>query len=907
MWYGTPNGLCRDDGYDVRIFRSDVYSSDVMESNTIWSIAEDTQKQLWLGTSKGVYILDKSTFHISPLDMDGIADRRVIFIRSTSDDNMWVSVVGSLYQFDPKGKLQETYTIETGTGYVEYLYEDKNHNIWICIRDVGLYRLDVNNKEMISFCGGKETKENQIIQDYNNNYWVGTWGDGIKRFAPDAPENNRYVGQPATQKDGRIISLIQDNVNGYIWATTYTGIEAFKINEHGILEQVETSAFISQKNKMLASMVKDSHKNLWVPAYDGSSFIINLQDNGIKEYSIPALGQRLNGNPCILSLCKEGEDLYWISQDRFGICLYRPNSDKLVFYGDCPETASLPLDVVPYLIKSKEKGKIWAMTVTSAVYGISHVNLLMRKEESIELAEVTDNPGTLETIFEDNIGDLWMGTTTGLFVYRPKLKTLEAINEITGNVSGITETNDGALWVCVSNKGVYRLEKESHELYPYKKDFSCIDATSDGKLWLGTFSGGVWLLDPKSEEKYTDYSLTCGMKGDVLKKIVVDDFNHVWFLTFQQVKEFNPRNNVFRTYTVPDNSLLLKQFLSLSAYKHSDNTLYLGGIPGFFSIKPDNRLESIPKAVKTVITDIKVSEKSMVFDRYVTPFSEENIEIEPDGYNIQIHFSTLDYWNVPQIRYAYKLLGVDKDWNYMSEGKNTAFYNQLKKGKYTFQVKATDENGLWSEQVTAYNIQKLPAWYETWWAYTLYCLIFLTIVWNALSFYLLRLKQKSNRKMIDQITRARLNYPEASSANETKNPSLPLEEENTMEAPPVVAIHSMETLSRDEQLIVKALEIVEANLSNPDFDVTTLAVQLHTTRVTLYRKIKAMTGQTAIEFIRDIKMKHARRMLENPAMSVSEVIAALGYNDHRHFTATFKNMFGITPSEYQKRKNTPEA
>jgi len=902
MWYGTPDGLCRDDGYDIKVFRSDIYTPNLMQSNTIWSIAEDTQNRLWLGTSKGAYILDKSSFTISPLNVQGIADTKIIFIGAGNDESMWVSVPGFLYQFDSSGKLKETYKIGIGSGYVESFYEDKNLNIWICIRGSGLYQLNKETKDFICFSENKEIKENQIIQDYNNNYWVGTWGNGIKRFAPEAPKSHRYVDQLDTNNDGRIISMTQDNINGYIWATTYTGIQAFKIVGQGILNQLETSDFISQKNKMLASIIKDKNNNLWVPAYNSPSFIINLQDNIIKEYDIAALSKRLNGDPYILSLCKD-DDLYWISQDRFGICLYNPDSDVLIFYEDCPETRDLPLDVIPYLIRSKETGKIWAMTRFTEVYGISRENLSMRLEDSIDLKQISDNPGTFKTIFEDKVGNLWMGTTTGLFLYDPKLKTLEFIDSIRGEVSGITQTNDDALWVCVSNKGVYRIESNNHELYPNNIDFSCIDATSDGKLWLGTFSGGVWLLDPRSQEKYTDYSLICDMKGDVLERIVIDNLNHIWFLTFQLVKEFNPRNNTFRNYHVPQNSFLLNVFLPHSAYKHTDNTLYFGGVPGYISLKPDNSLESVPKNVKPIITDIRIKEKSLFFDEHLRIDPKQNIEIKPDGINIEIHFSTLDHWNIDQIRYAYKLLGVDKDWNYTGNGENIAFYNQLKKGKYTFQVKATDENGLWSERITEFEIHKLPAWYETWWAYTIYFIIFLAIVWNAFYLYLQRLKQSSNRKMIDQVTHIRLNFAEPYSQNGINKAPVPQNEEVSTKEKTVAEINSTEILSRDEQLIMKALELVEANLSNPDFDVSVLADQLNTTRVTLYRKIKSLTGQTAIEFIRNIKMKHACRMLENPGMSVSEIITALGYNDHGHFTTTFKNIFGITPSEYQKNKN----
>ena len=121
---------------------------------------------------------------------------------------------------------------------------------------------------------------------------------------------------------------------------------------------------------------------------------------------------------------------------------------------------------------------------------------------------------------------------------------------------------------------------------------------------------------------------------------------------------------------------------------------------------------------------------------------------------------------------------------------------------------------------------------------------------------------------------------------------------------PKIEISRLEVSSLDEQLIEQALKIVEENLGDPNFDISKLAGKLNMTRITLSRKIKGITGHSPLEFIRDIKMKYACQMLENPNMSVSEVIIAIGYRDHGHFTTTFKDMFGITPSEYQKKVQT---
>ena len=70
MWYGTVNGLCRDDGYHVKVFRSDIETPGLLEDNLVECIAEDKKGNIWFGTDKGVYILDKSDYSVHPMDWE---------------------------------------------------------------------------------------------------------------------------------------------------------------------------------------------------------------------------------------------------------------------------------------------------------------------------------------------------------------------------------------------------------------------------------------------------------------------------------------------------------------------------------------------------------------------------------------------------------------------------------------------------------------------------------------------------------------------------------------------------------------------------------------------------------------------------------------------------------------------
>lgn len=135
-----------------------------------------------------------------------------------------------------------------------------------------------------------------------------------------------------------------------------------------------------------------------------------------------------------------------------------------------------------------------------------------------------------------------------------------------------------------------------------------------------------------------------------------------------------------------------------------------------------------------------------------------SIRLSPDSQDLEISFSTLSYCGLEQIRYTYRLVGVDKDWIYLNPSENKAFYNKLSKGTYTFQVKATDKNGLWSNQITELEIYRLPAFYETWWAYLIYICISLGLIALFFYLYIRQMKRENNKKLVDEMTQLKLRY-----------------------------------------------------------------------------------------------------------------------------------------------------
>lgn len=103
-------------------------------------------------------------------------------------------------------------------------------------------------------------------------------------------------------------------------------------------------------------------------------------------------------------------------------------------------------------------------------------------------------------------------------------------------------------------------------------------------------------------------------------------------------------------------------------------------------------------------------------------------------------------------------------------------------------------------------------------------------------------------------------------------------------------------------LLAKAFDVVEKNISNPEFDINAFASEMCLGRTNLYYKIKRVTGLAPNEFVLDVKLKKSIVLLqESPELTISEIAYKLGFNKPSYFIQKFKNCFGTTPNQYRKQ------
>jgi YesN/AraC family two-component response regulator len=111
----------------------------------------------------------------------------------------------------------------------------------------------------------------------------------------------------------------------------------------------------------------------------------------------------------------------------------------------------------------------------------------------------------------------------------------------------------------------------------------------------------------------------------------------------------------------------------------------------------------------------------------------------------------------------------------------------------------------------------------------------------------------------------------------------------------------LETTSPEEKFLNKLMQLIEDNMEEPEFNVTSLVDHIGMSQTVLYKKIKVLTGLSITDFIKSQRLKRAAQLLKDNHMNIAEVAYAVGFNDRKYFSKEFRKQFGVAPSDYQQK------
>ncbi len=774
IWFGTLDGLCRYDAYRVLVFRSDTKNPNLLTSNEITCIAEDMDSNIWIGTRNGINILNKKTYQIKQLDIQDFKNLHIKSMLVASDSTVWIAADNRLYRYNTK--LQEVEPMSTQesklpiTG-INSLYEDNYGDIWITFWRGGLHKY-TKKGEMIHYPPiGASNNPFTVYQDSQHQYWIGTWGDGVYQFYPHQTQSSMYIPQKVMNSDGTesedtVYSILQDDTNGYIWLMTFSGIYALQRTANNDIKQVDISHLFKGTNNIFSELVKDQNGDLWVAAFGEGAFTINFNKSQISEIKLQQINSKLGLIPNITSIYQDDEGTLWFNQNRYGLCLYHPDSKDFLTYKEISTLSDREgLKYVASICGIRNSEDVWLGHYNEpSIYVVNKKNEQIIIKKQYNLRDDYPNAGNVRYIYEDSKNNIWIVTTNNVYIKPQSSNKIELVDINMYAVSSITEDMQGKIWLGTENSGIYRVIIETlsngetkYDIKNYSKEktelssnkVTTIYADAQSLVWFGTSEGAIYAFD-QSTQTLKNYTESIRPANEAIQNIIEDNNNNIWVTTNKRVIEYNPQNGASRNYSHTD-GLCVSSFSKNSLYYNKkDNLLFLGGNKGINMFSPSLNINQSHKAKDVVITDVKIFGKSIINNSLNAESKDLSsaLQLEANDKNIEIDFSSLDYRYPSKILYAYKMEGIDDDWIYTD--RQFATYNQLNKGLNTFFVKATDENRLWTSNITSYTIYKKPAFYETWWAYLIYTLLILLAIYTALVITKNRISLR-NRLRIAQI------------------------------------------------------------------------------------------------------------------------------------------------------------
>lgn len=457
----------------------------------------------------------------------------------------------------------------------------------------------------------------------------------------------------------------------------------------------------------------------------------------------------------------------------------------------------------------------------------------------------------------------------------------------------------GMIWAS-SYSSLDRINPQTMKVVPveHKDDINYLMADSKGNVWAGgNTEVKCFVINPSANHSQLE-TKTWKIGGKVITMCDVD--GKTWVVSGKEccVIDLGGKSSRFK---IPSSIAPLGIF-----YSKAQHMVMMGGNDAYICLRADMPMEK-GLQTKLMLAGIVVNGNQW---QDAAPRNMKELELASDENSFTLQLTDLPFSDHPSAVYAYRLEGSDHDWHYLNKKRLDISYNGLPYGNYHLKVHVVDGEGNIGAEVYSLDITILPPWYLSIWAKLVYLLLAIALAWGIMKFYLVRERLAEERRQKAEIleqVEARISFFNRLSEDlktavthrsfdeilELTNRYLGVKiEKKEAEEPTLNAA--------DQRLLKEITETIETHMIDSDFNVTTLQEILGIGGKQLYRKLKAMTGKTPVEYIRELRMNKAAVMLKEGKFSVSEVMYTVGFSNNSYFSKCFSKAFGMTPTEYMK-------
>lgn len=763
IWVCTENGLNVFNSIGFKTYYHQEGDTTSLMNNSVLTVLEDSKGYFWVGTTGGLQLFNRETekFSVFHLAYSNITDFSYIScIIEDSKGNIWLSTSRSGIVCIKAGSHKPIYYMQTNSNIcsnkINVIFEDRFGNIWAGSQDNGVSVLNLDNHTVVNYghdAGDPSSlssdKVFSIIQSQEGQILVGTIDGGIDAF----DYTSRSFKRNSIPLEDMIFTMTIDSKNNLWIGTDGQGIKKYNFETKELIPYESEYSGLNLKKAKIHRVFEDRQGNLWLALYQKGVMMLPQKQRFFNNIGFNAFYPNKSiGTDCVLAIMQDRNKDVWVGTDGDG--LYRLGSNREVkqIYRGNKLAANTVLSIF-----QDSKGRIWIGTY---LYGLLQYNASIDQFEAREILYKGKAIKHINTIEEDREGNLWLGTNeNGVCIYNPEIKDTKFLTYdlmkskdqlLSNSVNTITFDKLGRAWIGTSGLGLscYDPSKNTFTDYSYENKqlsnnniFVVVEDEMDN-IWVGTNQGLNCINLAKNTTKH--YTNNNGLPNNAISGIVVDERGDLWISTCLGLSHFNVTNEKFTNYFLSD-GIINDEFRRGAYYRTSEGEIFFGGINGITSFYPFSQTSS-HSLLNLVFTDFYIYNESVDLRNKensvlakVVDFSNE-VRLEHSIKSFSIGFTALEYNQPDKVVYQIKMEGFEDDWRTLPLGSKLATYTNLKPGKYIFKVKAhlegTDE--LERELVIIIN----PPFWATWWAKTFYIILLLGIL-----FVIYReLKERMKRK-----------------------------------------------------------------------------------------------------------------------------------------------------------------
>ena len=871
IWVGTQNGLNVFDGYEFKTYYTDAADSLSLPDNHIISLSMGKNGDLWIGTSSGLAGYDFETGHFSSFP---VRDKGHIYSILEAEEQLLLSTDHGLWYYSPAdGHLSRSSFIGDRPVRSAYFAD----GTYVVATDRGLISIEGDKFQDVEAFRGMDVYA--VAQVGGTGWWIGTYGNGL--FRTDSHFNiiRQYTRQSGDLPSNHI-RVLQTDGYGRLWVGTYEGLAIYDDISGSFRTYVHTDEATSLSHNSIRAIFVDGQNGVWMGTWFGGVNYWNRQDDKLRTVSLS--GSRVYG----FVSCLEEDPYYgciWIGTNDDGVWKYYPEQDRME-----------PLDMhgAEGNIKCISIGSDGYLYVGTHLGGLLRIDRRTGRIRTFNIGDKVTINNSCYSLMEEKPSRWWAGTLDGLFLFDSARETFSthpaALLEprlAHDQISCLLKDSKERIWIGTDVSLYMYLPTEgkllrSNDLFPELKlgDYHVTRILQDrsGNIWIATKRGLIRYQENGSSRLYTTKD---GLPNDQVCAILDDESGILWMSTGSGICRLDPDNGAIRSVGRSRKN----EYNQGACCAGSDGYFNFGGLGGITRFRPHD-MYSNPFTPKAFFEEASVNGKGSCKIRRDADGNMTYAELSPDVNNFSVSWSVVNPLSYGDNTFRYRLEGFDNSW-YETSARHTG-YSNLPPGRYSLHLRVSNSEGLECKEETVLDLRVRPRWWQTTVARIAWLLLGILIAIAAAWLIASRIstgikleQEKRERKRLqDSLDQTRALLVRQFSGNDSGN-----------------------MLSADEEFLKKAVQTVEENIDNENFSSSDFAAKMLMSRSNLYLRITTLTGESATQFIRRIRLEKACQLLLERKYSIAEISAKVGFGSPSYFTTAFKKNVGCLPTEYGRK------